>query len=519
MSRPSGEVTSGSDVRFYWDYVSGPNAVLLNTTQGEPDGGYSAEITIPETYSGYHYIWVRDVETGSTISSGAIYVSASLEVDPTSGLPTDIVTAEAHAFNDSTEIWFGIYNTTWGYSDNLTTSPSSPDTDEYGYAEVDVTIPGGLTYGKYTINCTDGINWAFANFTIGPSLKISVDEGPSGYQISFSGRGYNASDTIVEGEVFWDGWGGIQIVGDEIDVDSDGDISGKVVAPTDAKGEHNLTVYDGLWWAYDMFTITGTSVIEVTPTYGPPGTTMTITGYNFTQIEDTNVDLTIGGTTLGSAMTEADGTFTATATAPAKQFKTYNILAVDDYGLNATDAYKIGILAMLFYPTSGDTGTNVTVTATGFNANGKFNVTLGDEIVIQDGDIDVNETIFSSFYVPTMDPGTYQLSLIDDAGNELANPFVVTDNTTLTPNIYEAAVGYNVTFTGSGYVEKNNTALEWWVYNSTWSMDISSKVNVSDSLTAAFVDGDGNFTGVWTVPLEMLLGNTYWVNATDTEGL
>jgi uncharacterized protein YoxC len=524
VSRPSGEVTSGSDVRFYWDYVSGPDALLLNTTQGEPDGGYSTEITIPETYSGYHYIWVRDVETGSTISSTAIYVDASIEIDPTSGLPTDVVTAEAHAFNDSTEIWFGMFNQTaplvydWWSTTNLTTSPSTVETDDDGYAEADITIPSGLAYGTYTINCTDGINWAWVNFTIGPSLVIAVDEGPSGFQISFTGRGYNASDTIVEGEVFWDGWA-IPIVGDEIDVDIDGDISGKVVAPTDAKGDHNLTVYDGLWAAYDMFKITGTSVIEVTPTYGPPGTTMTITGYNFTQIEDTNVDLTIGGTTLGSAMTEDDGTFTATATAPAKQFQTYNVMAVDDYGLNASDAYKIGILAMLFYPTSGDTGTNVTVTATGFNANGEFNVSLGDELVIQNGDIDVNETIFTSFHVPTMDPGTYQLSLIDDAGNELANPFVVTANTTLTPNINEAAVGYNVTFSGSGYVEENNTALTWYVYNGTWSMDISSKVNISDSLIAAFVDGDGNFTGVWTVPMQMLLGNTYWVNATDAEGL
>jgi signal peptidase I len=130
----TGEVTSGSDVQYYWDYVTGPNALLLNTSQGKPDGSYSAEVTIPESIAGNHYVWVKDVATGGTISSAAIVVSSSIEVEEPSGLPGDKIDVEAHAYGDTVEVWFGFYNTTWWTSTNLTTAPGTVETDDYGYA-------------------------------------------------------------------------------------------------------------------------------------------------------------------------------------------------------------------------------------------------------------------------------------------------------------------------------------------------------------------------------------------------
>ena len=519
VSDTAGGVSSGSVVEYYWDYVAGPNAVLLNTSLGQPDGGYETNVDVPETPSGWHYIWVKDVATGATVSSAALYIGSSIEADPTSGLGGDVVEVTAYGYNDSAEIWFGLFNQTavgvldWQSSANLTTSPGTAETDEYGSAIVDVTVPSGIVYGIYTINCTDGINWAFFNFTVGPSLVIAVDEGPSGYVISFTGRGYNNSDTIVEGEVFWDGWA-IPIVGDTIDVDSDGDISGEVVAPTDTLAAHNLTVYDGIWSAYDMFTIDGTSVVEVTPTYGPPGTSVTVRGYNFTQIDGTEVDLTIGASTaLGTVETNADGTFEATVTAPAIAFGSYPINGTDEYGLNGTDTYKIGILAMLFYPTSGDTGTNVTITGTGFSLGGMYNATLGDELVVENGGIDGSETLIDWFTVPNMDPGTHTLTVEDDLGNELSGIYTVTADASLTSDPTEAAVGYNVSFTGNGFIHWNETVLTWFVWNSTWGEEITNAVNFTGMDANVLVNGTGYFEGVWTVPEYLLLGNTYNINA------
>jgi hypothetical protein len=140
VSGVAGDVTSGSAVEYYWDYVAGPNAMLLNTSLGKPNGGYEAEVTVPDSASGFHYIWVKDVATGATASSGAIYVDASLELDPAAGLPGDEPGFTAYGFNDSAEIYFGIFNQTapgvmdWWSTTNVTTSPSTVETDEYGSA-------------------------------------------------------------------------------------------------------------------------------------------------------------------------------------------------------------------------------------------------------------------------------------------------------------------------------------------------------------------------------------------------
>jgi uncharacterized protein YoxC len=514
-----GDVTSGAEVRVYWDIASGANAWLLNTTEGKPNGSYECEVTVPEDVAGDHYIWVKDVETGATASSDVFQVESWLSVDPTFALPGDTITAMGAGFDAETEVWLAFFNLT--YNQNLTTTPSTVETDEYGSFECTFKLPT-VDYGDYTVNATDIANTAEADITTGASIKITNDEGPSGFVVAFTGRGFNESETVEFGEITWDNWS-IPIVGDTIDVDSDGDLSGSVVAPTDTKGWHTLNVSDGTWWASDKFYIDGTTDVDVTPTFGPPGTTITITGANFTQIEGTDVTLTIGGTSLGTATTTADGTFTTTATAPAKAFGTYDIQAVDEYGLNETHAYKIGILAMLFYPTSGPSGTNVTITGTGFNDGGTFNVTIGDDLVLENepigGLVQGFETFINSFFVPTLDPGVYNIVVVDDIENEISDVFSVTSTTQLTASPSEAAVGYNVSLMGSGFTQENETTLTWYVYNSTWEKDISSRVNYTDSTVEVMVDEDGNFTGIWTVPATLLLGNTYTVNATDANEL
>ena len=68
-------VTSGGTVNLYWDVVEGPHAKLIGTTTASSIGEYSKSITVPDTSLGSHYIWVKDVHTGSTARSNQITVT------------------------------------------------------------------------------------------------------------------------------------------------------------------------------------------------------------------------------------------------------------------------------------------------------------------------------------------------------------------------------------------------------------------------------------------------------------
>jgi archaellum component FlaC len=221
-----------------------------------------------------------------------------------------------------------------------------------------------------------------------------------------------------------------------------------------------------------------------------------------------------------TADTLADGTFTGTVVAPATEFKTHTLTAVDEYGVNATDPFKIGLIAMLINPTSGPSGTEVGITGIGFasgtGADG-YNMTFGDEMLIELGDV-TSEQISANFFVPSVAAGSYSVTVIDTDENELTQTFTVTATTSLTVTPDEIAIGYNMSIYGEHFTEVDATALTFYVYNSTWGMDTPIVVNETAGV-ASTVTEDGNFTGYWIASADLLLGNTYTMNCTDANDL
>ena len=244
------EATSGGTVKVYWDIASGPDAWLLNTTIGKPDGSWECQITIPEAVAGTHYVWAEDSATASTVRS-------------------------------------------------------------------------------------------------------------------------------------------------------------------------------------DGFEVTRLPAITVNPTYGTPGATITVNGYNFTPIAGLDVDVILSlldGTQVASlvtATTMADGTWTNTFMTPALPLQNYKIKAVDEYGINATDGFKVGIVAMIINSTSGPAGTIVWLTGIGF-ADGEFDMRFGDIYEYITGTV-VGEAISTTFVVPAVTPGVYDVVVNDTADIEVTTTFTVTD--------------------------------------------------------------------------------------------
>jgi hypothetical protein len=520
----SGEVTSGATVEAYWDYAAGPNAWLLNSTTGNPDGSYEMLITVPEAETGTHYIWVKDVSTGGTAQeAGGESVIPVLEVDPDAGLPDDTVTLSGTGFSAESGFNVSFYNATDVYQ---IVENNAEETDEYGSFSINVDIPDPLDYGPYTFNVTDDTTSnVLVAFTLGASILLDFDEGPEGSVVEVSGRGFTNGVQINESDVTYGGMAGMQIDGDKMTVDSNGEFTGDLIIPTMAggTGDYVISITDGIYSATDTFTVDGVATIDVNPTYGSPGATITVEGWNFTQIDGLTVNLDLNGTSLGSTETDVNGEFTTTFTVPAVAFEQYVVNATMGSMLNeAMHGFKVGIIAIIISPTSGPTGTEVTLTGTGFET-GLYNATLGGEMVIEDGTVSGAETLSDTFFVPVLDPGVYDLVVNDEVDNELTTSFTVTEGISLTPTPAEAAIGYNVSFYGENFAEMNETDLTWYVFNSTWSEEITGMVNYTDTIIAIQVSEYGNFTGIWTVPDTLILNVThpqvYYINATDDEGL
>jgi len=521
VSGDAGNVTSGATIEVYWDVVVGASAWLLNTTTGDPDGSYEVEITVPATPSGNHYVWVKDTGTVTTANSEAITVSSTLDVDPEEGLTGDELTLEGTGFDGEAQYNVSFFN--WTIASQVVDIDDDEETDEYGSFSVTFDVPSGWVYGDYVINVTDGTNNNITvGFTIGPAITLTPDEGPEGSVVTITGRGFTPDVLLNETDISWDNaaWDNIQIVDDEIQIDEDGEFSGEIIIPSWGVGDYNVTVNDGTWTADLEFAIDGAADVSVDPTYGSPGATITVEGANFTQDADTTVELYLmrvsngANTSVGDVETESDGTFTGTFTVPAVPFDTYRLIANSSDWVNATDAFKVGIIAVIISPTSGASGDEVTVTGTGFET-GDFNCSIGDDLVIDGGTVDAEETLSDTFYVPTMDPGTYSVVIIDEEENEVAVTYVVTDTTSLEADPSDVAVGYNLTLEGDYFAESEDTELTWYVYNSSWSLDISEIVNFTDTADNANLTQYGNFTALYTIPATLLLGNTYTINATD----
>jgi hypothetical protein len=328
--------------------------------------------------------------------------------------------------------------------------------------------------------------------------------------IEIEGVGFTPFTTIEEGDITMDGEE-VPIEGNTISVNNKGEFDGEIIIPSIEEGDYTVNVTDGDIWADASFTVIGETEIDLSPTSGPPGTSLTVEGFNFTNIDETEVEIKLGSTTA-TAETDSHGSFSKTFSIPAMTSGTYTVTATDENGLMAEANFKMGFVIVILSPDSGPSGERVTITGAGFEP-GDFDAHFDDILVIKDGTVSSSGNIQEAFYVPTLNPGTYTVSVVDEDDNELSEVYTLLYKTKLDMSSNQAPVGKTVTFTGEYFSEDEGAELEWEVYNSTWSMDVSEDIEEDGSV--AEVTDHGNFTATWEIPDDLTLGNTYTINATD----
>jgi hypothetical protein len=510
--------TPGRDVKIYWDGIDD----LLNTTEAEGNGDWEIWFDVPEALNGEHYITVENVYNGDINTySTAIDVGASIELDPDSGLENDEVTIEGYGFGDEEAIIEVRFN-----GSIIETSPSDPETNDLGSWTATFDVPSDIG-GTWEVYAEDNAtNTAVADFKIGASITLNKDEGPSGTVVRVTGRGFT-DDAYINGSAIVT-YEGVQCgFVKDARVKSNGEFTVDIVIPDVHEDEGVIYVEEYLGasvWAEADFEQTGRSAIELDPTYGPVGSTITVMGYNFTQVSGEEVELSLEGDSPKTVEVNSNGEFTATYRIPGASGTPRVWANQTDYNIDAGEPFRVGFITVVIYPESAVAGEEVTVSGSGFEDS--VNVTLDGEEWIDYIAAGGGGVINEMNWVPSMEPGVYEVVVTEESGIAVTVELTVTENTYVELSPAIAPPGYGVDIEGYNFAQNPvDETLEFLLYNDTdeWVLDVEFDGSIVDLESGQNDDDDwddGYFEGNWTVPDddEISVGS-YWLNVTCGDGM
>ncbi|MBM3157276.1 MAG: hypothetical protein FJ004_08330 [Chloroflexi bacterium] len=189
--------------------------------------------------------------------------------------------------------------------------------------------------------------------------------GPVGQAVTIQASGYLQNQVLT---AKFDG-SAMNTSPSVVTVPAGGAINFTVTIPVTTAGEHTISVYtDGINPINKTFTVT--PKVSISPTSGPVGTSVTVTGTGFSG-DGVTVSATLGGAALfAGVLVAGTGSFTATGTVPSTLGAGGQALyAIDGAGKDVTKADAFSVTpTLVITPSSGLAGSKVTITGKGWPA-------------------------------------------------------------------------------------------------------------------------------------------------------
>lgn len=252
------------------------------------------------------------------------------------------------------------------FSDNFDVPDELYDVDE----DEDVPVTGGTYYVCVTYEGENNIE-AVAEFTvIASEITIDPTSGTVGTDVEITGTDFNDRETII---VRYDDVE-IDIEDGDTETDSSGEFVSTIIIPDSTAGKHTISVEDETGAVAEAeFTVK--PEITANPTKGAAGDRVTVNGTGFGA--DANVTVTLDRENVGSGETDSDGSFDVVITLPVKLPGTYKLEA--RAGSNRVSIDFTVAAGVNLSPATGNVGSQVTMTGTGFRPNTTVTVTYAPE--------------------------------------------------------------------------------------------------------------------------------------------
>jgi len=342
--------------------------------------------------------WVSGNAGGESVTMPKFTLLPNITVTPTSGDVNSSIVVQGNDFTSGANL----DAITMGGVVVLSTPVTLTSVDALGSNDdfkVTVQVPVErstyvpMTTGTQTVTAVDsGAKTGSGTFTINaPTVTVSPGSGGAGTVITLTGKHFKAGDTIPVTVVRNVNVNGIDFAGTSfntstITVNGSGEwtYTGKVSATAPA-GYNIITVYTSSGTITGTYFAVGTRSLTITPSTGPLGTTVVMTGSNMTKdSEITAANLDINGnnwpTNLpNSPWTGADITIDSNGNIQATtlQIPGTNSLslptsgaltatAMDNGNATATGTFTVVRPTITISPATGVVGTTITVVGSGF---------------------------------------------------------------------------------------------------------------------------------------------------------
>ncbi|GEM_PF-6074732 len=490
--------------------------VQFGTTQvgaatADDKGGFSLTFTVPALASpGANTVTATEGNSNSATATFTV-TTPQITLSRTSGLRGTGVAVTGTGFAANTGVIVNFAGNEVSLGGNLIDT----FTDGNGGFKLLFSVPASASPGANPITAIDFYNnQAMATFTVtAPQITLSPTSGPDFTIVKITGTGFGPFSPLTVGIdgfptfVLLNGFGG---------TDGNGAFQININAASLAQGDQTVTATDQNGnQATATFTVTPQITpekITLNPASGTRANLFTITGTGF--VANTLLTNFFNEGRQSDFRTDGNGNFVGTSIPSPSAFLGPNAVTVFDANGNIiTTTFTLTSPQIALSSTSGSTGTQVTVTGTGFDTTS--NPSLVRIAFTGDGQsfegnlvatttIDGNGGFQTTITVPASALlGVDTVIAKDRSGNQATAPFTVPSSPQITLNPTSGPSGTQVTVTGTGFNAYYGITIDFGGY----------QLISSNTATAPVTDGNGAFQA--TINALNVSPGDYTVTATD----